>query len=335
MTVALRISVAMCTYNGSAFLPEQLASIAAQTRLPDELVVCDDGSTDSTPQLVADFAKIAPFPVRWIRNEVNLGSSQNFEKAIGLCTGDLIALSDQDDIWMPEKLARQAERFERDPALGGVFSDAELVDDKSQPVGVRLWVGFRFPPRQQKKFREGGAVDVLLKWNVVTGATLMIRANLRPIYSPIPACWHHDGWIAWMAVLYSKLDFIEEPLIRYRIHANQQVGVETLAQSGRPPLMQRLQGRKREATGKHLATAREMDALAKRLTEMHDPRNRVAVEGLQKKSRFMKERASVSRSHHLRTIETLKNTRNYHRYESGWKCLVGDLVMEFIPFGKS
>lgn len=331
MTPPSRISVAMCTYNGSAFLPEQLASMAAQTRLPDELVVCDDGSVDATPQIVAEFARYAPFPVRWIRNEVNLGSSKNFEKAIGLCTGDLIALSDQDDIWMPEKLARQAERFERDPALGGVFSDAELVDDKSQPVGIRLWVGFRFPPRQQKKFREGGAVDVLLKWNVVTGATLMIRASLRPIYSPIPDCWHHDGWIAWMAVLYSKLDFLEEPLIRYRIHASQQVGVETLARSGRPPLLQRLQDRNRKSPEKHLAAAREVDALTERVVAKADPRSRAAVEGLRKKSKFMKDRAGVSGSPRLRTLRVLKNARNYHRYESGWKCLVGDIVMGLIP----
>ena len=119
-------------------LPEQLASIAAQTRQPDELVVCDDGSSDATPQIVEDFASLVAFPVRFFRNPKNLGSTKNFEQAIGLCTGDLIALCDQDDIWLPEKLARQAEMLERDASLGGVFSDAELVDDRSQPIGKRL-----------------------------------------------------------------------------------------------------------------------------------------------------------------------------------------------------
>lgn len=110
-----RISVAVCTYNGSRFLPEQLTSIAAQTRLPDEMVVCDDGATDATAEIIEKFARTAPFLVRFIRNSQNLGSTKNFENAIGLCTGDLIALSDQDDIWMREKLGRQAEMMERDP----------------------------------------------------------------------------------------------------------------------------------------------------------------------------------------------------------------------------
>lgn len=103
----LSISVAMCTYNGSAFLQEQLDSIAAQTRLPDELVICDDGSSDSTVDIVERFAHGVSFRVQLFRNPQNLGSTRNFEQAMRLCTGDLIALSDQDDVWMPEKLARQ------------------------------------------------------------------------------------------------------------------------------------------------------------------------------------------------------------------------------------
>lgn len=321
----------MCTYNGSAYLPEQLASIAGQTRLPEELVICDDGSMDCTPQIVADFAKSVSFPVRWIRNQVNLGSSKNFEKVIGLCTGDLIALSDQDDIWMPEKLARQSEMFERDAALSGVFSDAELVDNQSRPVGTRLWVGFRFTPHQRKKFRSGGEVAVLLKWNVVTGATLMIRADFRPVYSPIPSCWHHDGWIAWMAVLYSKLEFIEEPLIRYRVHANQQVGVPTLARSHRPPLRQRLERAKREEPARQLSLAREIEELAQRVAEKGDPGSQSALLGLRRKSQFIRVRATPSNSRIVRTIDILKNVRNFQRYEGGWKCMVGDIVMGLMP----
>src|ERR687894_3003245 len=101
-----RFSVAMCTYNGARFVAEQLASVAAQTRPPDELVVCDDGSTDETCRLVEEFAARAPFPVRLFVNERNLGSTRNFGRAVALCEGDLVALSDQDDVWHPEKLER-------------------------------------------------------------------------------------------------------------------------------------------------------------------------------------------------------------------------------------
>ncbi|MBC7931137.1 MAG: glycosyltransferase, partial [Rubrivivax sp.] len=96
-----RLSIAMCTYDGGRYLAEQLASIAAQTRAPDELVVCDDRSRDETTSIVRRFAETAPFPVRLYVNEQNLGSTRNFEKAIGLCEGELIALSDQDDVWLP------------------------------------------------------------------------------------------------------------------------------------------------------------------------------------------------------------------------------------------
>ena len=79
------ISIAMCTYNGSKFLDEQLSSIREQTKLPHELVICDDASTDATPRIVHAFALDAPFPVRFFRNQATLGSTRNFEKAISLC----------------------------------------------------------------------------------------------------------------------------------------------------------------------------------------------------------------------------------------------------------
>src|SRR5687767_9778204 len=124
----------MCTYNGGRFVAEQLASLSAQTRLPDELVVCDDGSTDSTVDVINEFAVSAPFPVRAHVNETNLGSTKNYEKAIRFCAGDLIALADQDDVWLPAKLARIEQAFARSPGVGLVFSDAEAVDEGLQPL---------------------------------------------------------------------------------------------------------------------------------------------------------------------------------------------------------
>src|SRR5260370_27009832 len=98
------ISVAMCTFNGARFLPEQLQSIALQTLQPSELVICDDGSTDGTVGILQSFALSARFPVRIFCNQETLGPARNFEKAIGLCDGEIISLCDQDDVWRPEKL---------------------------------------------------------------------------------------------------------------------------------------------------------------------------------------------------------------------------------------
>src|SRR5688572_21636686 len=107
----------MCTYNGAAHVREQLDTIGNQTRPPDELIICDDRSNDQTPDIIRDFAATAKFPVRLHINEMTLRSSPNFQKTISLCTGDIIALADQDDLWKPNKLERFEEAFNRDPEL--------------------------------------------------------------------------------------------------------------------------------------------------------------------------------------------------------------------------
>ena len=121
----------MCTYNGAQFLQKQLDTFASQTYPPYELIVCDDGSTDATLALTESFARKVPFPVRIFKNERNLGSTRNFEKAIGICDGDLVALSDQDDEWYPDKLARMHRLFEELPEALAAFSNADIIDDDS------------------------------------------------------------------------------------------------------------------------------------------------------------------------------------------------------------
>lgn len=100
----MKMSIAMATYNGARYLREQLDSFAAQTRLPDELVVCDDGSSDDTLNILEEFARTAPFQVRIFRNDVNLGYAQNFARALERCVGDLVFLSDHDNVWFEDKI---------------------------------------------------------------------------------------------------------------------------------------------------------------------------------------------------------------------------------------
>jgi glycosyltransferase involved in cell wall biosynthesis len=325
-----RISVAMCTYNGEKYLREQLQSIAAQTRLPDELVICDDGSTDLTAAIVDEFSISVPFPVRFIRNPENLGSTKNFEKAISLCTGDLIALSDQDDIWLPERLARQAEMMERDLALGGLFSDAELIDAKSALLGKCLWENIEFSPRRQKQFREGHETEVFLRKMAVTGATMMIRANLRRLFTPVPVIWVHDSWIAWMLVVYSKLEMIDEPVIRYRLHSSQQIGVESLASTRSLPLKKRLEYDKREEPGRSLLAAQWFEELERHLTAVGGIKDHTLLGRLRQRIEFYHFRANVSTKKLQRLAGILINARNYHNYEHGFKGLVRDIVIVFV-----
>lgn len=226
----MKFSVAMCTYNGAAHLPEQLRSIAAQTRPPDELVVCDDKSADGTKEIVAEFASRAPFPVRLHVNEENLGSTRNFEKAIGLCAGEIIALADQDDVWHPDKLRRMEDEFIAAPHVGLVFTDLEVVDEDLRPLGYRAWQcdWVEFGRREQQLFRRGRELDVLLTRNVVTGSALAFRAEFKNLIVPIPNISRleiHDQWIALIIAAVAGVAFIDEPLVQYRRHTGQQMGL--------------------------------------------------------------------------------------------------------------
>src|ERR1700733_1526664 len=220
-----RISVALCTYNGERFLSQQLASIAKQTRLPDELVVCDDRSMDQTVAMVREFAASVSFPVKIVQNSATLGSTRNFEQAILLCEGDLIALSDQDDIWYPNRLQRSEQEFLAHPQAGLVFSDADLIDEEDRPLGKTLWQRLGFVGKLNRDLLAGQLV-VLAKHRFVTGATVMFRADLCNRFFPIAQGWIHDEWISLITAAFSDLRPIDQPLIRYRIHSSQQVGFQ-------------------------------------------------------------------------------------------------------------
>jgi glycosyltransferase involved in cell wall biosynthesis len=235
----MKFSVAMCTYNGAQYLREQLESIAAQARAPDELVVCDDRSTDETVKEVEEFAARAAFPVRLYINEQTLGSTKNFERAIGLCGGEIIALSDQDDVWEVEKLKQIEAEFLTRPDVGLVFTDGEVVDQDLRPLGWRIWQTIQFNEKKQKLFREGKCFSTLLDRTVVTGATMAFRACFKELVLPIPTDvmhdgWEviHDGWIALLIAAVAELAFIPEPLIKYRQHARQQLGVLSVLTAG-------------------------------------------------------------------------------------------------------
>jgi len=226
MTGPLRISIALCSCDGERFLPAQLDSIRGQDRPPDEVVICDDASGDGTWDIVEQFRRDAPFPVRAVRNGRRLGVAKNFERAIGLCAGDVIALSDQDDVWMSYKLSRLGGIFAGDPSVGAVFTDGEVVDAELHPLGYRLSRAHRPNRYQLKCLRKGYAFGALLNRNLATGATMAFRSRFRSLLLPIPEEWVHDGWIALLIAAVSKVEGVPEPLILYRRHAAQQIGAE-------------------------------------------------------------------------------------------------------------
>lgn len=224
----LKISIALCTYNGAEFLPEQLESFRNQTRLPDEIIIGDDRSSDKTVEIIKDFAESVSFPVKLKINEENLGSTKNFEQTISRCTGDLIFLSDQDDVWLAEKIAEIEKEFEKASNVGLVFSDAELIDENSKPINSNLW-DFSITKAELENIKSGKSFETLLRRNVITGATMAFRSRMRQKFIPIPDEFPnslHDWWIALFCAIYSEIKPIEKPLIKYRQHGRQQIGVD-------------------------------------------------------------------------------------------------------------
>lgn len=229
--MAMKISVAMCTHNGARYLREQLDSIAAQTRPPDELIICDDCSTDETVPLVRQFIEATRFPVRLHINEKNLGSTKNFERAISRCTGEIVALADQDDIWLSHKLATMERVFVENPAAGLVFSDAEIVDEHLQPQGRTMWERNGFDRMKMKLISENRALEVLLPGWTITGSTMAFKNRFSDLFIPIPEDLPmiHDGWLALIIAAVAKVVWIDEPLIKYRQHPGQQIGAPAIA----------------------------------------------------------------------------------------------------------
>jgi glycosyltransferase involved in cell wall biosynthesis len=221
-----RISVAMCTYNGAAFLEDQLRSIALQERPPDELIVCDDGSTDDTVTIVRRFAIEAPFRIQVCRNGVRLGVVRNFEQAIALCEGELIALADQDDVWRDDKLGVIEEEFEAKPSVDLVFSNGHLIDASGKATGTKLW-DFTFRPEERRLAERGDLLRVLAQRNVVTGAAMAFRSRTQNLLLPLPrdGTRLHDAWIALLVAAVGSVSWLDETLIQYRRHTGQEIGV--------------------------------------------------------------------------------------------------------------
>src|ERR1044071_7029356 len=222
----LKLSIALSTFNGAAYLPEQLASITAQTRLPDEIVICDDCSTDQTRAISEAFALSTSIPVSLYVNEQNLGSTKTFERAIRMCTGEIVALCDQDDVWRQDKLQLIETAFLKAPDAGLVFSDAQLVDENLKSLGRNMWAERKFGRKQKEMVEHGRALDCLPPGWTVTGATIAFRSKFDHLCLPIPEDipMIHDGWIALAISAVAEVILLDDQLIKYRQHSGQQIG---------------------------------------------------------------------------------------------------------------
>ena len=219
------ISVVLCTYNGETFIEAQLQSILKQTLMPQEIIVSDDGSTDSTLERVEGIAHASPKEIRWdIRTRAApLGAAENFGSALPLATGDFIALSDQDDVWAADKLEVMSQQLSANPSLLLSHSDARLIDAEGVP-GASLMSTLRITRGERNNLARGFAIKALLRRNLVTGASVVLRKELLDDALPLPKGWVHDEWLGFVAGLRGGLAFSARALIDYRQHGNNQIG---------------------------------------------------------------------------------------------------------------
>jgi glycosyltransferase involved in cell wall biosynthesis len=213
------VSIAMATYNGQQYLREQLDSIYAQTYPNIEVIVCDDCSTDDTVRILEAYRDSKG--LRFSINEKNLGFVKNFERVIAMCSGEYIALADQDDIWMPKKLETLLDKI---CGYSLACSDAVLIDGE----GRRFADSFiRYAGNEPGRAKEGNPFVRLLFGNFVTGCTTLMHRDVIEKAHPIPkGVRYHDWWYAVIASTLRGVVFTPEALVCYRQHARNDTGAK-------------------------------------------------------------------------------------------------------------
>ncbi len=324
------ISIALCTYNGAKFLREQLQSIANQKLLPNEIIITDDCSTDDTESIVNEFKSL--LNITFIKNLKPLKVAKNFEKAISLCTSDIIALCDQDDLWHPEKLSIIHNYFQENPSKLAVFSNAELIDENGESLGQLFWQKVRLNAPQIKAWQQGNVLDINLHGNRVAGCMLTFKKELLEFCQPFPEFrppMIHDGWLTLVASMFNGIGLIEKPLISYRQHEAQQVGTRAIQQGKVLSLKERLARPRSEKLAPFIQKRDEYSYLRTIIKQYLGQKNGLIVSNNLKKIDsvidFYETRATLPIFHLLRILPVMKLliTGAYHRYkdqEASWKA---------------
>ena len=221
----LSVSVVMTTFNGDRFLDQQLESIRSQILRPMELIICDDGSHDNTEAIVMEFSRSSPFPTHWIKNDHRLGYRHNFMKAVEYAVGDLIAFSDQDDIWRKDKLLKSSMSFSKYETLM-TYHSVDLIDSEGRYIGSYHDRTPNHNPIISSNFNP---------WLFGLGFTLTFRRNLvsRSELWPISKDFYdaaqplaHDQWFFLLASALGEIFYIDEPLAEYRQHSANSFGFQ-------------------------------------------------------------------------------------------------------------
>ena len=217
----MKVSVLMATFNGTAFLQEQLASILEGERLPDELIIVDDCSSDGTVELTKRTCLQYPsVHTVLLQNESNMGPSRTFMRAVAHSSGDLLLFADQDDVWLPRKIKSFVDHFAERTGLLMAYSDGSIVNAAMEATGHSI-----FSTRNKAHLDQGGdraPLEVAANPDI-KGCTMALDGQFtRSLFAETdPAFvgyWGHDHWAALFAYGMGPVDVINAHLIKHRIH---------------------------------------------------------------------------------------------------------------------
>lgn len=257
--------------------------------------------------------------------------TRNFEKAIGLCSGDVIALSDQDDVWMADKLETLAGVLAGGDDVGAVFSDARIVDDRLRPTGTTKFENSRFGVRRRQAVQLGTCYPWLLTHDFVAGMSLAFKARYKPLILPLPhddKNMIHDRWITLVVAAVSRIACVDRPLVLYRQHASQQIG------SANSPGLARLRrlAHPPQAPGERernfLQASKTFGLLKERLSRPATGASAAFLDAINENIVHLERRASMSERRRQRLGPVLGEllSARYSRYSRGLASAVKDLL---------
>ncbi|MBB5283446.1 glycosyltransferase involved in cell wall biosynthesis [Rhabdobacter roseus] len=200
------VSIALCVYNGEKYLRAQLDTLVHQTYPHLEIVAVDDCSRDASVAILKEYQEKYPF-LRISANEKNLGYTKNFEKALTLCRGELLALADQDDVWELDKIRLQVQALDSNLLI---YHDSAFLNEAGKPVHKKMSDIIRL--------YRGNEPETFLLFNCVSGHSCLFRRALLPYILPFPVEFPHDQWIAYVATNLGTIDFLPQCLVGYRQH---------------------------------------------------------------------------------------------------------------------
>jgi glycosyltransferase involved in cell wall biosynthesis len=319
----LPISVVMTTFNGERFVDDQLRSILEQSLPPREVVVCDDGSQDRTLDIVHHLANDSAVPVIVDQHE-NVGLRDNLERGLRIATSSIIALADQDDVWVPDKLRLIEAALEAHPEALVVCTNGHLLDVDGQRLEQSLWDRSGLTGTERADVLAGQSFPVMLRWNFVTGATVAIRRSFLDLSLPLPTEGLHDAWFALLASSLGRLLALDDDLIGYRLHQANTKGL--------PPDRVRKAIAERRAGDPRPTEAALYEAAARRLVQSGLASSHV-LESLDAKVTFTRRRLDLPDRFipRLAASGRLLRSGEYRRFSKQWPRSVGYDVLVGSP----